>query len=98
MAATVISIVASHFALHDHSRHWIILVEAMLILEFALYWITQTVELWNKQNRIALLPEHERNLLLAPCTNCRNKPLKVGITRDLPEPPSKPGDTLLRFL
>ena len=93
MVATVIFVWQSHKVW----PHWIIFVEAMLILEFAVYWITQTIELWKTQNRIALLREHERNLLLARCTKSRREPLRVGITREQSESPGK-RDTLLRLL
>jgi hypothetical protein len=40
---------------------WGLVIEAVLILEFALYWVVQTVELWNTADRRELLAPATRN-------------------------------------
>ncbi|HEY2501827.1 MAG TPA: hypothetical protein VGI68_10525, partial [Mycobacterium sp.] len=51
-----------------HLRHpswlgefWLLVIEAGLILEFALYWLVQTFELWDTPDRRELLSEDVRN-------------------------------------
>lgn len=84
---------------HKMLPHWIMFVEAALILEFAIYWIIQTIELWNTQNRIALLPDEDRDLLLERGIVRRRHPLELGITREI-APDEKPGkaEKMLRLL
>jgi hypothetical protein len=59
MITTLIAVVALHFVL-DSWNHWVIVVETALILEFTLYWVIQTVELWRTPNRFELLPEADQ--------------------------------------
>lgn len=59
MITTLIAVVALHFAL-DSWNHWVIVVEGALILEFTLYWVVQTIELWRTPNRFELLPEADQ--------------------------------------
>jgi hypothetical protein len=63
MLLTVVGVVISHLLLPSGFRQWILVVETALILEFAAYWVAQTVELWNYHNRIALLPEGDQQRL-----------------------------------
>jgi hypothetical protein len=67
MFVTVLIVVASHLVL----REWILVVEAFLILEFTIYWVIQTVELWNTHSRITLLPEADQQKLSESWTPSR---------------------------
>jgi hypothetical protein len=56
------------FVVFLHLRHpswlgefWLLVIEAALILEFALYWLVQTVELWDTPDRRELLSQATRN-------------------------------------
>jgi len=42
---------------------WVLVLEALLIVEFAAYWVLQTIELWNMPNRLELIPERLRTQL-----------------------------------
>ena len=59
MIVTLIAVVVLHFAL-DSWNHWVIVVETALILEFTVYWVVQTIELWRTPNRFELLPEADQ--------------------------------------
>ena len=59
MIVTLIAVVVLHFAL-DSWNHWVIVVETALILEFTVYWVIQTIELWRTPNRFELLPEADQ--------------------------------------
>ena len=54
MALTLVGIVALHVSVPTW-EHAIIVVEALLIVEFAIFWLVQTVELWNLPDRRALI-------------------------------------------
>ena len=54
MAVTLVAAVVLHHLL-DGFNHAIIVVEAALIGEFAVYWLVQTVELWGAATRAGLL-------------------------------------------
>ena len=62
MLGTLIFVVFLH-QVHPHWAEtvWGLVIEAVLIIEFALYWVVQTVELWNTADRTELLPEATRN-------------------------------------
>jgi hypothetical protein len=47
MLATLISVVILHLVVH----HWVLVIEVALILEFAAYWVVQTVDLWKTPDR-----------------------------------------------
>jgi hypothetical protein len=57
MLGTLISVVILHLVVH----HWVLVIEVALILEFAAYWVVQTVELWNTADRRELLAPATRN-------------------------------------
>jgi hypothetical protein len=59
MIVTLIAVVVLHFAL-DSWNHWVIVVETALILEFTVYWVVQTIELWRTPSRIELIPEADQ--------------------------------------
>ncbi len=59
MIVTLIAVVVLHLAL-DSWNHWVIVVETALILEFTVYWVIQTVELWRTPNRFELLPDADQ--------------------------------------
>lgn len=50
MLGTLIVIVTLHLA-HPSWNHWTFWIEVFLILEFAAYWVAQTLELWNTPDR-----------------------------------------------
>jgi hypothetical protein len=56
MAVTLGTTVVLHLVL-DGFNHAIIVIEAALILEFAAYWLVQTVELWGTTTRAELMPD-----------------------------------------
>ena len=55
MLGTLIFVVFLH-QVHPHWAEtvWGLVIEAVLIIEFALYWVVQTVELWNTGDRTEL--------------------------------------------
>jgi hypothetical protein len=59
MLVTLIAVVVLHFAL-DVWNYWVIVVETALILEFTVYWVVQTIELWRTPDRFELLPEADQ--------------------------------------
>ncbi|HTX94304.1 MAG TPA: hypothetical protein VME67_05375 [Mycobacterium sp.] len=56
MLATLIAVVVGHLMRRGWEL-WVLAVEALLIFEFAIYWVVQTVELWDKPDRMDRLPE-----------------------------------------
>jgi hypothetical protein len=50
MVLTLSAAVAVHFVLDDFN-HTVLVVEVSLIAEFGVYWVVQTVELWNSPTR-----------------------------------------------
>lgn len=60
MLLTLIGIVTLHFVLKDNWRLWILALESILILEFAAYWVVQSIELWHSPDPRERLPEHAR--------------------------------------
>jgi len=82
MFVTVLIVVASHLVL----REWILVVEALLIVEFTIYWVIQTVELWNTHSRITLLPEADQQKLSESWTEGRRNDIA-------PEAPPAAGRT-----
>lgn len=60
MLVTLIGIVILHFVLKDNWRLWILALESILILEFAAYWVVQSIELWDSPDPRERLPEHAR--------------------------------------
>ena len=59
MILTLAVVVVLHFAVSNWS-HWVIVVETLLIGEFAAYWVIQTIELWRTPDRIQLLREADQ--------------------------------------
>ncbi len=53
MGLTLVTIVALSLTFKKWT-HAVILVEALLIAEFAAFWVIQTVELWNAVDKRAL--------------------------------------------
>jgi hypothetical protein len=56
MVLTLVTAVCLHQLL-DGFNHAVLVVEAALIVEFAVYWVIQTIELWGTPSRTALLAE-----------------------------------------
>jgi hypothetical protein len=73
----------------------IIVLESTLILEFAAYWVGQTIELWNTPDRRELLPEDARNLLAEGRTTRGLRGLKSELFEARTDPR---GQRLLRLL
>lgn len=62
MMVTLIFVVFLHLVQPNWAGTvWGIVIEAALIIEFALYWVVQTFELWNTPDRTELLPPATRN-------------------------------------
>jgi hypothetical protein len=59
MFATLIAVAVLHLTL-DRWSYWVIASEAVLITEFTVYWIVQTIELWSTPNRFELLPDSDQ--------------------------------------
>lgn len=62
MIGTLSAVVALHWVF-DVWNHWIIDIETLLIVEFAVYWAIQTFELRNTPNRYELLSEKDKAIL-----------------------------------
>jgi hypothetical protein len=62
MIVTLVAVVVLHFVLSAWN-HWVIVIEVVLILEFAGYWVVQTIELWHTLNRKELLSKRDQALL-----------------------------------
>ena len=60
MLVTLIAVVILHFVLKDNWRYWILALESFLILEFAAYWVVQSIELWDSPDPRERLPEDAR--------------------------------------
>lgn len=58
MVLTLVAAVALHQLL-DGFNHAVIVVEAALIVEFAVYWVVQTIELWGTTTRVSLVARRE---------------------------------------
>jgi hypothetical protein len=72
MLATLIVVVTLHIARPELFRGlWILVLESLLILEFAAYWVVQTIELWDTPDRMELLPKDVRERLA-------ERPMKGG--------------------
>jgi hypothetical protein len=56
MVGTLIAVVALHLR-HPGWELWVLLIESLVIIEFAVYWAVQTVELWNSPDRRDRLPD-----------------------------------------
>jgi hypothetical protein len=64
MGLTLVATVCLHLIL-DGFNHAVIVVEAALIVEFAAYWLVQTVELWGTPTRVGLVSQRDSRLLRA---------------------------------
>lgn len=64
MLVTLIGVLTLHLVGSGWIRDlWIIVLETLLILEFAVYWVIQTIDLWDAPDLKARLPEAARNRL-----------------------------------
>jgi hypothetical protein len=64
MLVTLIAVVTAHLVLRDWMGDlWIIVLETLLILEFAAYWVVQTIELWDRPDPREGLPDGARRRL-----------------------------------
>lgn len=57
MLATFVAVIIVHFTLQDRWRLWILWLESLLILQFAVYWVVQTIELWDTPDPRPSRPE-----------------------------------------
>lgn len=64
MVLTLAAAVCLHLVL-DGFNHAVIVVEAALVLEFAVYWVVQTVELWGTTARVCAVARRDTRLLRA---------------------------------
>lgn len=61
MLVTLIAVVTLHVVRpHWMGDLWIIVLETGLIVEFAAYWVVQSIELWDSPDPRERLPEHAR--------------------------------------
>ena len=93
-AATMLgtlSLAVLHLVFHVLD-HWIIDLEALLIAEFAAYWIIQTIELRNTPNRYALLSEDAKQMLT------KRRGAQPRRTDGVPTPPTIRSATAKRVL
>jgi hypothetical protein len=67
MIATLVAVVVLHLAL-DSWNHWVIVAETVLILEFTVYWVVQTIELWRTPSRFELISEADQPQPRRPMT------------------------------
>ena len=74
----------------------IIVLESALILEFAAYWVGQTIELWDSLDRRERLPEDARNRLAEGRTTRGLRGLKSELFEARTDHPR--GQRLLRLL
>ena len=63
MLVTLLAAVCSHQLL-DGFNHAVLVVEVALIVEFAAYWLVQTVELWGTPTRATLVAASSGSRLL----------------------------------
>jgi hypothetical protein len=91
MLVTLIAV----FTLHLGGSDWGILIESALILEFAAYWVVQTIELWDSPDRRERLPEDARNRLAERLTTRGPKGLKSALVEARND---RSGPRLLRLL
>jgi hypothetical protein len=56
MLVTLVAVAVLHLVLGSWN-HWVIVIETALILEFAVYWVVQTIDLWDTPDRSLRLPE-----------------------------------------
>jgi hypothetical protein len=89
MGLTLLLVIAVHLAWGWN--HWVIALEAALILEFAAYWVIQTVELWQAPNRIELIPEEMQPQM----AERRDKAGPAGLVKDIREMAQYPKDERL---
>ncbi|AHC27775.1 MULTISPECIES: hypothetical protein [Mycobacteriaceae] len=62
MVVTIAGVVVVHSTL-DGWNHLVIVAETILLVQFTVYWIVQTVELWRVQSRVELLTGQAREAL-----------------------------------
>lgn len=68
MLVTLIAIITLHLASPGWEL-WTLALESILILEFAAYWVAQTMELWDTPDRRELLPQKAQDQLADWHTN-----------------------------
>ena len=95
MLATLIAVVTLHLVLASWNL-WIIVIEVALILEFAAYWVVQTIDLWNTPDRRERLPEDARNRLAEGRTESGLAGLKSELVKAREDPHQ--GERLLPLL
>ena len=70
---------------------WVLVLEALLIVEFAAYWTLQTIELWKTPNRVELIPERLRSQL----AHKRELPGPAGLVKEVRQLRQLPSDERL---
>ena len=97
MLATLIAVITLHIARPGWLGNdlWIIVLESALILEFAAYWVVQTIELWNTADRRERLPECAQRRLAEGRTKGGLAGMKSELAEAMKDPP---GQRLLPLL
>lgn len=67
---------------------WVLVLEGLLIVEFAAYWVAQTIELWKTPNRVELIPERLRTQL----AHTRETPGPAGLINEVRQLRQLPSD------
>ncbi|OHU28272.1 hypothetical protein BKG77_01655 [Mycobacteroides chelonae] len=85
MIATLIVVSVLHGVLRTWS-HWFIILEIALVVEFGVYWVVQSIELWKTPNRVDLLPADDQSRL----TQQRHIPNPAGLLPEVVEATETP--------
>lgn len=90
MWVTLIGVVTLHFV----RPNWfgglsIIILETALILEFAVYWVVQSIELWNTPDPSDRLPKKTGNRSAEVSTEPARKRLRTELAQARSEPPGQ---------
>jgi hypothetical protein len=96
MLGTFISVVVLHFwQPHLFGVLWVTILESAVTLEFCVYWVVQTIDLWDSPERSERLSDADRQLLL-------RKPMTggpAGMMQEMQQVRNAPArDKLLTFL
>jgi hypothetical protein len=95
MLGTLIAVVALHLSRDWLGGLWILVLETLLILEFALYWAVQTIDLWDTPDLSGRLSKDAQERLAQK----RKKPGLRGLASEVLEARGgRPGKRLLPLL
>jgi hypothetical protein len=96
MVVTLISVITVHLTHPElFGVRWVTVLESALILEFGVYWVIQTIDLWDSPDRSERLSDADRERLNQRCT----KPGLAGLKSELAQAWKAPrGKRLLPLL